>query len=206
MQLQPWLLPEYNAGHCCWVCTTTPSGTSQGSYIHANADILSRLPLPQAPERVPVPPETIHLMDAVNSSPVTAAHIKQWTMKDPILSKEESIAPYQRFWSELSVQDRYLLGGNRIVVPPEGRDKVTELLHLGHPGNSRMKSLARSFVWWPGIDHDLEKKVKMCDACQRVRHNPAPAPLHPWEFPRNPWERLHADFAGPFLLHSHLDH
>ena len=97
------------------------------------------------------------------------------------------------------MQDGCLLRGNRIVVPPEGRDKVMELLHSGHPGNSRMKSLARSFVWWPGIDHDLEEKVKMCDACQRVRHNPAPAPLHPWEFPRNPWERLHADFAGPFL-------
>ena len=179
--------------------------------LHANADMLSRLPLPQAPERVPVPPETIHLMDAVNSSPVTASHIKQWTSKDPMLSKvkdlvlrghygkEESIAPYQRFWSELSVQDGCLLRGNRIVVPPEGRDKVMELLHSGHPGNSRMKSLARSFVWWPGIDHDLEEKVKRCDACQRVRHNPAPAPLHPWEFPRNSWECLHADFAGPFL-------
>ena len=32
---------------------------------------------------------------------------------------EESIAPYQRFWSELSVQEGCLLGGNRIVVPPE---------------------------------------------------------------------------------------
>ena len=33
-----------------------------------------------------------------------------------------------------------------------------------------------------------------------MRHNPAPAPapLHPWEFPHRPWERLHADFAGPF--------
>ena len=73
-----------------------------------------------------------------------------------------------------------------------------ELLHGGHPGNARMKGLARSFVWWPGIDHDLEEKVKACDACQRVRHSPAQAPLHPWEFPKRPWERLHADFAGPF--------
>ena len=103
-------------------------------------------------------------MDAVNSSPVTAAHIKQWTSKDPMLSKvkdlvlrghygkEESIAPYQRFWSELSVQDGCLLRGNRIVVPPEGRDKVMELLHLGHPGNSRMKSLARSFDMSGGLE------------------------------------------------------
>ena len=73
-----------------------------------------------------------------------------------------------------------------------------ELLHEGHPGYARMKGLARSFVWWPGIDHDLEEKVKACNACQQVRHSPAQAPLHPWEFPKRPWEQLHADFAGPF--------
>ena len=62
-----------------------------------------------------------------------------------------------------------------------------------------MKALARSFVWWPGIDKDLENVVSSCDSCQRTRHSPPPAPLHPWEFPSAPWERLHADFAGPFL-------
>lgn len=30
--------------------------------------------------------------------------------------------------------------------------------------------------------------------------NTAPeAPIHPWEFPVKPWERIHVDFAGPFL-------
>ena len=178
---------------------------------HANTDMLSRLPLPQAPSNVPVPPETIFLMDSLNSSPITAAHIKQWTTKDPVLSKvkdlvlrgyhgkEETISPYHRYWSELSIHDGCLLRGNHVVVPPEGREQVMELLHLGHPGNTHMKGLARSFVWWPGIDFDLEEKVKTCDACQRVRHSPAPASLHPWEFPKNAWEQLHADFAGPFL-------
>ena len=61
-----------------------------------------------------------------------------------------------------------------------------------------MKGIARSFVWWPNIDRDLEEKVKACDACQQLRHSPAQAPLHPWEFPKQPWDRLHADFAGPF--------
>ena len=28
---------------------------------------------------------------------------------------------------------------------------------------------------------------------------PAIAPLHPWEWPSSPWERVHIDFAGPFL-------
>ena len=31
-----------------------------------------------------------------------------------------------------------------------------------------------------------------------IRRSPAPAPLHPWEWPSRPWARLHIDHAGPF--------
>ena len=34
--------------------------------------------------------------------------------------------------------------------------------------------------------------------------NPRTAPVHPWEFPPNPWERLHIDYAGPFRGHMYL--
>ena len=27
---------------------------------------------------------------------------------------------------------------------------------------------------------------------------PQPAPLHPWDWPDTPWQRIHVDFAGPF--------
>ena len=39
---------------------------------HANADLFSRLPLPDS---VPVLPETVMLMESLSSSPVTAAQI-----------------------------------------------------------------------------------------------------------------------------------
>ena len=107
--------------------------------------------------------------------------------------------PYLKCWEELSVEQGCLLRGNRVVIPSQGRKEVMELLHEGHQGGTRMKALARSFVWWPGLDGDLESVVKDCDKCQSTRHSPPQAPLHPWEFPAAPWERLHADFAGPFL-------
>ena len=178
---------------------------------HVNADLFSRLPLPAVPGKVPIPPETILLMDTLQSSPVTATQIKHWTSRDTSLSKvkdlvlrgwqhsdDANLKPYLQRHDELSVEDGCILWGNRVIVPPPGRKQIMELLHEGHPGNNRIKGLAHSFVWWPGMDYDLEAIVKQCNACQQMRHSPAPAPLHPWEFPKQPWERLHADFASPF--------
>ena len=51
-------------------------------------------------------------------------------------------------------------------MPEKGRQRVIQMLHQAHPGVSRMKSLARCYVWWPGIDGDLENCVKVCEACQ----------------------------------------
>ena len=63
-----------------------------------------------------------------------------------------------------------------------------------------MKSLARNFVWWPGMDSDLEGKVKECHPCQVNRKAPPNAPLHPWIWPNQPWSHLHIDHAGPFMV------
>ena len=94
--------------------------------------------------------------------------------------------------------------GSRVVVPPRGRGILLDELHSGHPGASRMKSLARSYVWWPKCDADIEEMVQKCVACQQQRQMPAPPPLHPWEYPEQPWSRIHLDYAGPFLGHMFL--
>ena len=65
-----------------------------------------------------------------------------------------------------------------------------------------MKALARSYVWWPGLDTDIVTKVQLCHHCQENRNSPAKAPLHPWEWPTQPWTRLHMDHAGP--IHGKL--
>ena len=63
----------------------------------------------------------------------------------------------------------------------------------------KMKSLARNYIWWPKMDEAIEDTVKHCQACQESRPSPPAAPLHPWEWPSEPWSRLHLDFAGPYL-------
>jgi len=77
-------------------------------------------------------------------------------------------------------------------------------LHDGHPGISRMKSLARSFMWWQKMDQEIERLVKTCAECQIHHSAPPVAPLHPWKWATYPWLRLHLDFAGPFLNNMFL--
>ena len=67
-----------------------------------------------------------------------------------------------------------------------------------------MKALARSYVWWPRLDHDIEQRVKSCVTCQTNRPSPPEVPLHPWEWPTKPWVRIHVDHAGPFLGHMYF--
>ena len=134
------------------------------------------------------------------------------TKRDPVLSQvlrytlegwpeavnSEELTPYYTKRTELSVEDGCILWGTRVIVPPQGRSKILSELHEAHPGESRMKALARSYVWWPGLDQDIVKKVKSCDECQAHQSTPAEAPLHPWEWPGPPWSRLHVDYAGPY--------
>ena len=182
-----------------------------GSHLK-NADSLSRLPLPDVPSEVPRAGDILLLMQTLDNSLITSSTIRKWTAVDPVLSRVldyvlygwpssvgEEFQPFLKKKLELSVEDKCLLWGNRVVVPPVGREKVLQLLHDGHPGITRMKALARSVVWWPGIDQQIENKVHSCSSCQEVAHLPAPVQIHPWEWPSSPWTRLHIDFAGPFL-------
>ena len=71
------------------------------------------------------------------------------------------------------------------------------MLHESHPGIARIKSLTRSYMWWPGMDKDIEHQVKPSSDCQSTRKDPPPVPLHPWTWPERPWSRVHIDYAGP---------
>ena len=67
-----------------------------------------------------------------------------------------------------------------------------------------MKSLARGYVWWPSLNSDIEDLVKRCEPCQLSRPQPTAAPIHPWEWPAQPWTRIHLDFAVPWMNHMFL--
>lgn len=164
-------------------------------------------------EDVPIPGETILLMEHLETTPVNADQIREWTAEDPVLTRvlsnvqnewnangtDDSMKAYFIRRSELSCHDGVILWGSRVVVPKPGRAALLNYLHEGHPGIVRMKALARSHVWWPGIDSDIEGRVQACSDCQLQRPIPPVAPLHSWDWPDRPWSRIHVDYAGPFI-------
>ncbi|XP_054279278.1 uncharacterized protein K02A2.6-like [Macrosteles quadrilineatus] len=58
-----------------------------------------------------------------------------------------------------------------------------------------MKMLARSYVWWPGMEKSIEDVVASCSACQLTRNSVPKVPLQQWPTTSTRWQRIHIDFA-----------
>ena len=80
---------------------------------------------------------------------------------------------------------------SRVLIPPKAHEHILAELHGGHPGGARMKSLAHRFVWWPGMDQQIEETVKGCPECQQSQSSPPVAPLCSWQWPTRPWSRIY---------------
>ncbi|XP_064479035.1 uncharacterized protein K02A2.6-like [Ornithodoros turicata] len=184
----------------------------------ANADGLSRLP--EGPDLTfdeqmqrgifNVEDEEINAVHDFHMStlPVTAKHTADATQKDHCLAQvlefivngwpknpEPQFAIYFQKRTELSSHSGCVLWGLRTVIPEKYRADLLDTLHDCHVGQTKMKMLARSYLWWPGLDKDIEARVRRCDQCASVAAQESPVPLHQWESPEKPWCRLHADFA-----------
>ncbi|KAL4100823.1 hypothetical protein QTP88_020852 [Uroleucon formosanum] len=111
-----------------------------------------------------------------------------------ILLLENLPLTYKR--EELSLVNDCLILGNRVVIPKSLREDVLMLLHKNHPGIVCSKMLARSYVWWPNIDIDIDKFIKTCTECQCNQNdkNVSEKVYIPWENPSDSWKRIHIDF------------
>ena len=60
------------------------------------------------------------------------------------------------------------------------------------------------YVWWPGLETNIEESVRLSDECQLNQSNLPLAPLNPWNWLTRPWAGIHLDYAGPFQSHYFL--
>ena len=134
----------------------------------------------------------------LSTLPVTARDIARATQKDKALAvtmrlvqhghwpskPTDDVTPFYRRREQLSCHDGCLLWGQRVEIPSSLRPQLLKELHDGHVGVCRMKALARSFVWWPGLDREIEAMAASCDACKTTAANPTKVSWHPWQYPQ----------------------
>lgn len=118
-----------------------------------------------------------------------------WPPMKQINQKE--VLAFFHLKDELQITNDALIFRDRTVVPAALRHRVLASLHQAHPGICRMKSLARCYVFWPGVDKDIEALVANCVPCKQAQKAPTKVCLSSWPTPPHPWYRAHADFAGP---------
>ena len=174
---------------------------------HANCDALSRLPHEDSTVGSEGVVYSVSVID--DDFPITAEDIGKATLVDPVLGKvhqfvmsgwpegcpDETLKPYHNRRNELSCEQDCVVWGSRVIIPPIFRAKMLGQLHWEHPGICGMKAIARTCMWWPKMDQEIEEAVRVCTVCQNVRNAPPSAPLIPWKWPTRPFQRIHIDFC-----------
>lgn len=184
------------------------------------ADVLSRLINKQSSDSAEFVIASIQLESEVNKVlvtnigklPITHRMIKEESARDPILlsikhycqngwptniEENSELHVFSQRKDAISIVKDCIMVGERVVVPKNFRKRLLKDLHKGHPGIERTKAIARSYVYWPGIDQDIKKFVQECNQCACAAKMPTKTPLSPWPIPQNVWERIHIDYAGP---------
>ena len=155
----------------------------------------------------------VHFISDIFLKPITVNEIRKETERDEILRivinhlkngwprnvNDVKLRPYFLCRLELSLENGCLLRGHKVIIPAVFRDRLLNELHSSHFGIVKIKMEARSRMWWPNIDKQIEEKVGSCSLCTSFRCAPPRAPLAPWPYPERPWERVHLDF---FTLHA----
>ena len=76
------------------------------------------------------------------------------------------------FWDELSIDGDLLTKGEWVVIPPSCRDNIIADLHGSHAGINKAMDLARTCVYWPGMEADVTDYIKQCLTCIKSSNLP----------------------------------
>lgn len=183
------------------------------SKSNANADGLSRLPMMNTSRDENEDADELYYSEIMDSIPINHQTVSKESRNDTLLSKiiyhvqhdewpneiTDDLRPFASKRHELSIQHNCLLWGHRVIPPAKLRKQMLTILHQGHLGVVKMKNLARNYFWWPSLDKDIESVTKNCPGCATSKPDPPLSPLHPWQWPEQPWQRIHVDYAGPFM-------
>ena len=101
--------------------------------------------------------------------------------------------PFTKFIEVISEVDGVLLKGDKVIVPEKMRAEMLERVHEGHMGIGKCKARARQVLYWPGMNTDIENRVKSCDKCARFQYQQQKEPLIQHIRPDKPWYKVGSD-------------
>ena len=155
------------------------------------ADCLSRLVL----NATAVEDESLNLQIAdlgVENIRIDWANIRHFSMNDPTLvhlvriiqfgwpknSTElpNDVKPFYQHRYELHIVDGVIFFHNRIVVPISLRRQFLNKLHDSHLGIAKTKLMARTLVYLPRWNEDIDKLCAECSVCHENQNMPANIP------------------------------
>ena len=98
-----------------------------------------------------------------------------------ILDCQELARRYYGIRSELVSVQGLILFYDRIVIPKTLRAELLARVNFGHQGREICKRLARSAIYWPGVNQAINDMIDKCEPCLLRRRAPAREPLQPWQ-------------------------
>ena len=106
----------------------------------------------------------------------------------PASNKEvsEIVSDYFSFREELSIQNRLVFKGERLIIPASRRDNMLAKIHASHIGIQGCLRRAREVAYWPRMDKDVTAYV-----AKPTEQGKEPLICH--ELPTRTWEKIAVD-------------
>ncbi|XP_055385810.1 uncharacterized protein K02A2.6-like [Condylostylus longicornis] len=125
-----------------------------------------------------------------------------WPVRKELLC--EKLKPFWKKRNDLFVVDGLIFLNDRIFVPKSLRDDVLYQLHLPHLGVEKTKSRARSIVYWPTMNLEIEELIHKCNICEKYKYSEPREPLISHDIPEMPFSKIGLDImelnAKSFLI------
>ena len=91
-----------------------------------------------------MPEEAVLALSTIDETPITAEKIRQVDSNKPCVIASSPVYPsevevYGRRKDELSVEHDVLFWGDRVIIPPKGRDTLLDELYETHPSIVNIK-------------------------------------------------------------------
>ncbi|PIK53023.1 hypothetical protein BSL78_10084 [Apostichopus japonicus] len=83
--------------------------------------------------------------------------------------------------------------GQRILIPKQCQNDILAKLHDAHQGMVKCQLRAKTAVFWPRINQDIEELVKACPICLENSKSQPAEPLQSHEVPTRPWQIIGTD-------------